>query len=676
MSTLTTPSVHDPEALAREVLALREQVADLQRRLGRYAEAGGARPMSGMSVSISEREELLVEAERIAHMGSWVWDLESGAVSWSDELYRILGYDPEVDRPSADLYFQAIHPDDRAAVMEASREAAVTGIAPRADYRVLRRDGTTRHVLTHGAALFDEAGELKRIVGTLIDVTESREQAARLEHALQLLQDAQDMAQLGTWSSDLTRQTLSWSPELYRILGVPADAPPATDAFFARIHPDDHATLRAHVERLLAGVANTEPPVDVRVVRPDGGLRHVRIRSRSERDAEGRVVMRRGIVQDVTDAVTLHQRVARAEKMETIGRLAGGIAHEFNNIMTVIHVGADLLAESPEPDAEIIEQIRMAVASARELTSRLLAFGRQSTLRPRRVDVNDVVRDTLRLVTRILGAHITLDVVLEPDLPTATLDAHLTGQAIINLVLNARDAMPRGGRIVVSTRAVREARGTFVEVGVLDSGPGIDVALRDRIFEPFFTTKHEGHGTGLGLSMVQGAVEQQGGTVDFDSSPSGTLFVLRFPADDAAGAHRHDRAESGASARSLRILVVEDQESVAVLVQKLLERSGHRVTACLLPSQAITWYREHTRELDLVVSDVLMPEMSGVELVERLGHIAPLPAVLFMSGYGAEASHTLGRDRVVLSKPFTHAELLAAIARVTGEPLEVARAGA
>jgi len=666
MPTLTTPSVHDPEGLAREVVALREQVAELQRQLGRFAQEGASRPMSGMTMSMSEREELLLEAERIAHMGSWVWDVESGAVSWSDELFRILGYDPERDRPSAEAYFQALHPDDRAAVMAASSEVAVTGIAPRASYRVLRPDGSVRHVQSHGAALFDGQGELKRVVGTLLDVTEAREQGARLEHALQLLEDAQELAHLGTWESDLTTGRIEWSPELYRILGLSPDLRPSRETLIAATHPEDRATLLSHVEDLLAArLEGTEPPIDIRLVRPDGAVRHVRIRSRSERDAEGRVVSRRGIVLDVTDATLLHQRLARAEKMETIGRLAGGVAHEFNNIMTVIHVGADLLAEAPTPDPEILAQTRAAVASARELTSRLLAFGRQSTLRPRRVDLNEVVRDTLRLVTRVLGAHIAVDVALDPALPGATLDPHLTGQALINLLLNARDATPRGGRILVSTRALRGPAGTTVEIGVRDGGHGIDAAVRDRIFEPFFTTKHEGHGTGLGLAMVQGAVEQQGGTVAFESGPSGTLFVLRFPGDGEAVASV-PQPTARAAPRALRILVVEDQPHVAMLVQKLLERSGHAVATALLPSQALAWYRDNRHAVDLIISDVLMPEMSGVELVERLAADGALPPVLFMSGYGAEASHAIGPDRVILAKPFTLAELAQAIGRVMG----------
>ncbi len=542
----TLPPLGDGHDLAREVVALRAHVAELQRRMARYDLAGETREMSGLEVSISEREELLVTAERIAHMGSWVWDVEHQKVSWSDELYRIFGCDPETEPGSYERFFQAIHPDDRERVREASHQVESTGEAAATVFRVLRPDGTMRYVQTDGAVIFDAQGKLRRIVGTILDITERHESELELAAA--------------------------------------------------------------------------------------------------------------------------RERLARAERLEMIGRLAGGIAHEFNNIMTVIHGGAELLTPGAPPDVAVLTQLKAAVASARELTTRLLAFGRQSTLRPQRVDPNQIARDTARLVARILGENVTVELELDPACPGAVLDPHLTGQALVNLLINARDAMPDGGRIALATNHGGPPEAPYVELIVRDQGPGIADDLRDRIFEPFFTTKPEGQGSGLGLAMVQGAVEQQGGSIVLASGPAGSEFTLRFPAAATAPAPAAPAplldAPGHATPGHHRILVVEDQDSLAFMVERLLRNAGHSVWVCTSPLEALELYRERRAEIDLILSDVLMPDLSGMELVERCAELGPLPRVLFMSGYGAEALRTVGEDRVVLPKPFTKAELLDTIAAV------------
>ncbi len=657
----------DRDALLQENARLRDHVLDLQRRMARYDEGGERRTMSGLDVSISDREELLVEAERIVHMGSWVWDIEGNSVAWSDELYRILGYDPETEPATRERFFAALHPQDRERIMQGSANIVATGQMGEGLFRVVRRDGTTRFVQGNGSVIFDSAGTMKRIVGTILDITERHVAALALERAHRQLQDAQTQARLGSWAYDFNTKERTWSVELFRILGLNGEEPPPRESLLARLHPDDLPAVQALRERVEAHVEAAEP-VDLRVVRPDGEVRNVRITYNFDRDSDGNICAVRGIMHDVTDITALQKRLALAERMEMIGRLAGGIAHDFNNIMTVIHGGAELLGTPDHDwdtvDLEIIAQIKTAVASARDLTSRLLAFGRQSTVRLKRVDPNQIVRDTVRLVTRILGEHITVETQLADNAPSAMLDVHLTSQALINLFINARDAMPRGGRIYATTRRVDGPAGPLLEIGVRDTGPGIAANLREKVFEPFFTTKHEGQGTGLGLAMVQGAVEQLGGSITLESGPDGTTFVMRFSAaaHDQVGVTSSDPKESPAK-RRLRVLVVEDQESLAIMVQRLLKRAGHEVHISTSPTAAIDHYRSAGRDIDLVLSDVLMPEMSGMELIDRLAAIAPLPRVVFMSGYGAEAVRTLGHDRIVLAKPFTNAELLSAIER-------------
>ncbi len=641
-------------------MALRERVHEMQRRMARFDEGGDSVRRSDLEVSISEREELLLEAERIAHVGSWVWNVETNEVVWSEELFRILGYDPAVDVASVDNYFAAVHPDDRARVQASSQRGVETGLIEQATHRVLRRDGSVRYVRVDGSHLFDKDGRLRRIVGTAIDETESREAAANLQRANQELEDAQAFAHLGSWSLDLKTEERVWSREFFRILGLDPSVTPSTEVFSACVHPED----REHIYALLMGsrTHGAQSMADARIIRPDGSMRHVRLKGTGERDASGELVRLRGTMLDITDLTLLQQRLAHAEKLETIGRLSGGIAHDFNNIMTVIQSGADLLSDS---DPDVLGDIHKAVASARNLTSRLLAFGRQSTLRLERLDPNQVVGETVQLMSRIVGAHVTLRTELDPQVPAATLDAQLTSQALINLVINARDAMPTGGEIVIRTMR-REINDTLhAEISVSDTGHGIDEHIRDKIFEPFFTTKGDGHGAGLGLAMVLGAVEQQGGRIHVDSSAAGSRFTLQFVAapmlPPPLESMRPTRGQS--TERPLRMLVVEDQVRVLNVVRKLLERAGHEVLTADRPSLAIHVFQDQGPTIDLIVCDLIMPEMFGTTLIERFEAIHPLPPVLFMSGYGAEATRDIGEGRIILAKPFTAQELQEAIAR-------------
>jgi len=364
------------------------------------------------------------------------------------------------------------------------------------------------------------------------------------------------------------------------------------------------------------------------------------------------------------ETLRTQQRLAQAEKMEAIGRLAGGIAHDFNNLMTVVRSSMEMLDKS-DPDA--LSEIKNAIESARTLTGRLLAFGRQSTLRPKVLDLNDIIRNTTLMVGRVLGDHISIRKDLGADLPRLDLDEQLTGQALINLLIHARDAMPRGGRVVLTTRAVKHNGDAYVELVVADTGPGIDEQTRAHIFEPFFASKSDGEGSGLGLPMVLGAVEQQGGTIKVESPPEGgTRFVLRFPVSRRLPSQTPQRAinERKLGGRALGILVVEDQAAVAAVVGRLLEREGHRVYLAERPSVALEVFRRNAPDIELIICDLIMPEMFGPALIKALAAVAPLPRILFVSGYGADATKDVDPEHVILAKPFTPEELREAMARV------------
>jgi PAS domain S-box-containing protein len=606
---------------------------------------------------MSEREELLVEAERIAHMGSWVWNIDEDQVFWSDELYRILGHDPERGGASTIKFFASIHPEDRSRVQARAAHAVASGAAQQVDFRLQRSDGHVRYVTMDGALLFDQAGVLRRVVGCVLDITEAREAARRVEHARSLLEEAQAIAHLGSWELTLADESVAWSAELYRILGMqPSDARRRGE-LLARVHPDDQAMFTALHEECVAQLRPVEG--DARVLRANGELCYVRVKMIPHADEFGRCLGTRGTVLDVTDLRLLQKRLAQAEKMEAIGRLAGGIAHDFNNLLMVIQGNLSLLES---PDEEGLDNISRAVKSAQQLTSGLLAFGRRSNLQRRAIELNLLVTRTIELVGRLLGETIVVQTELDRRLPALLLDEALTEQALVNLLINARDAMPDGGSVSVRTCALACDGASWVELSVSDTGSGIDDLTRERIFEPFFSTKPEGGGSGLGLAMVQGTVEQHGGCVLVESAPGcGSTFTLRFPVGAVEAPNPTPPAPIVATdpGKPSTILVVEDQLPVARVVGYLLERDGHRVIHASSPDQAFDVVAANAREIDLLLCDVMMPQMRGPALVEELERRGYLLRVLFMSGYPDEAVEPLRHP--LLHKPFSPEELRIAV---------------
>jgi signal transduction histidine kinase/ActR/RegA family two-component response regulator len=445
-----------------------------------------------------------------------------------------------------------------------------------------------------------------------------------------------------------------------RILGVSPHEPATAETFALRVHPQDRATLAAHESALEAGRA---AEAEVRIVRPDGSVRNVKLKSVRQAGDSADAAANRGTLQDVTEQRRLQEQLAHAQKMEAIGRLAGGVAHDLNNHLMVIQCNLDVLQL---PESSELKALRSAIGAAAQTTSRLLAFGRSSTLRRRIVDPNQLVSQTLLLLERVIAEDINLRSQLESDLPSVDVDEGMIGQSIVNLVLNARDAVSSGGTIEVLTRRTRD-NPPLVEIAVRDDGTGMDEATRARIFEPFFTTKTDGKGSGLGLAMAQGTVAQHGGTLTVVSEARrGSTFTMRLPA-----ASRAATVPPPATVPAQRqgavgtILIVEDQAPVAAVLKRLLETDGHRVLVAERPTRALEIVRELGREIDLVISDVVMPEMRGPALVEKIHATGLRPRVLFMSGY---ANDEIAPGVLVhLRKPFLRSELRQAVAEALGD---------
>ncbi len=645
-------------SLRREVQALRQRVAELQRRTAQHDEPEEAADPAGVTVTTSAREALLVEAERIAHVGSWVWDVGTGSVFWSDEMFRILGYDPCQQRASSDAFFERIHPDDRERVQSAAAKGVSTGVAEQVDYRVALPDGTIRYVTMNGAMLFDQGGQLRRVVGTVRDLTEERALRQKIQASLNLLEEAQSIAEMGSWTFELATLRTEWSVGLYRLMGVPPETPLSPELFLSLIAPEDRARMLDIAQRGLRGDWTDE--LECNFIRPNGGAWLGRLLAVPEYSAAGQIAEFRGTVHDITEQARLAQRLTQVGKTEAVTRLAGGIAHDFNNLLTVIGANLELWAETAGTQSEIVDA-RRAVQSARSLTDRLLALGRRAPLAKRVVDPNELVRRTVELLRRVIGDRVRLVLALGNHLPPICVDPTLLEQALINLVINARDAMPHGGAVTLLTRTRSEALRAWVEIEVGDDGPGMDADLKSRIFEPFFTTKGE-RGTGLGLPTVLATVEQHGGTMEVDSERGkGARFRIRLPAEATSRpvslAPEVTRPEL--TDVSQEILVVEDEPLVAAVIARTLERKGHQPLLAHRPSEALRLWEAHPT-VALVICDVSMAEMQGPELVQLLRQSGRAFEVIYVTGHHSDGELGAPGDRI-LTKPFSPRELLEAV---------------
>ncbi|WP_180539159.1 response regulator [Nevskia soli] len=388
-------------------------------------------------------------------------------------------------------------------------------------------------------------------------------------------------------------------------------------------------------------------------------------------------------VLDMTARKTLEERLRQAGKMEAIGMLAGGIAHDFNNLLTIISGYSQLLMTGvSDADRTSLEQVLKASEKAAQLTGQLLAFSRRQELQPQLLDMNRIIEGMSTMLRRLIGEHIELRLALTPDLGAIYSDPGHIDQVIMNLVVNARDALTQGGHLIIETanvdlsedfawRCLGVPPGSYVMLAVIDNGIGMDSRTRARVFDPFFTTKEPGRGTGLGLSTVYGIVKQANGTVDLVSEPQrGTSVKVYFPRvgntvqPDAPVEHEFSEGDSDGET----ILVVEDEDAVRRLVRATLERSGYRVLVAESGADALRIVRE-TPHIDLLVTDLVMPEMSGVQVAERLREIHPAIQLLFMSGYtdrSIQRTDALSQETEFLQKPFTPAVLISKVREILG----------
>lgn len=531
-----------------------------------------------------------------------------------------------------------------------------------------RKDGTDYTEQMTITPVLDDRGVTTHFIAIKQDITQQRmaEESIRLnEERLRLAQQA---AELGVFEVELPSGKLTWSLEMFGIFGLCPDGPqPRPDEVLAMFHPDDRTQLQ---EQYALGAIGKRLQIECRIVRPNGEMRWVELSGKAILDKAGRLIRYLGVCRDVTEREKLESHYRQSQKMEAVGRLAGGVAHDFNNILMVIVGYGDLLKEqfaTDERPREMIEQILKAANRAASLTHQLLTFSRQQTVAPKITDLNDILIEMSTMLTRLIGENIELTLALGEDLSRVMVDAGLMQQVFMNLVVNARDAMPDGGKLIIETantnwdeEAVRISEvetkpGSFVLLSVTDNGIGMDEHTRSHLFEPFFTTKGIGKGTGLGLTIVYAAVKQSGGFILVLSEPGrGTTFKIYIPSIEQSGTMTSvpkDLVRNFGGSET--ILLVEDEDAVRSAIRYFLLSRGYTVLEASTPGVAISVAHQHQDRIHLLISDVLMPEMNGQELAKRLKISRPGIRVLFISGYSdLEINLNAEGHADFLQKPF------------------------
>jgi PAS domain S-box-containing protein len=517
------------------------------------------------------------------------------------------------------------------------------------------------------------------ITGLRVDITPLKEAHTALQESKARLDRAQKIARLGSWELDLTTHRYVWSKQLYRICGLSPDAfQPTRESTLNFVHADDQPLATQWIADLQAGIQRGIQ--DVRILRPDGEERLVILDGRPIADLDGVVRRLAGTVQDVTDRRRIEQQLVHAQKMEAIGNLTGGMAHDFNNVLGVIIGNLELQKRLIEDNVAAMELCGEALDAAGRcagLIRRLLAFARQQSLHPEQTDVNTLISNVSKLLDRTLGEHIEFSMQLESELWPVVVDPVQLEAALVNLAANARDAMPRGGQLNIATsnahlddryaeRHPDVTPGDHVVIKISDTGTGIPREIIGRIFEPFFSTKEPGNGTGLGLAMIFGFIKQSGGHVAVYSEPGrGTIFRLYLPRDQTGVTEKPTAADTSVTVGGCEtVLVVEDNAELRWTAMQQLALLGYQVRDAENAQAALKLLATEGR-VDLLFTDLVMPgDMDGLALAREVALLYAGTKVLLTSGFvGVRSAEELLPILAngLLDKPYQYDELARAV---------------
>jgi two-component system, cell cycle sensor histidine kinase and response regulator CckA len=594
----------------------------------------------------------LMEAQRLAKVGSWERHIEAGWIHWSDEMLRILGL-PNGAPSNFPAFLSCVHPKDREKILEADVKVH-SSIAPvDVEYRIIRPDGELRFVRSIVEAIRNDQGAPVRLTGATQDVTEQVQAQELLRKSEERLKNAERLAHLGHWDWDLKSNQVTWSEEMFHIFGQPRDYIPSYEEFLQMLILQDRARVQPGVTDRFARKSGFSS--EVQIARPNGDLRTISSIVEVTLDEEGLPIGMFGACQDITDVRRAQEESFARQKLESVGTLASGIAHDFNNLLGGVLAQAELAeaewAAGSYPEEEL-KGIRNVAIRGSEIVRQLMIYAGKESGVVGLVDISRIVKEMLELLKVSVSKRATLETDLGQNLPAVRGSAAQLRQVVMNLVTNASEAIgDRDGVIRVTTRCVKVGRnssgaisdrldeGNYVQLEVSDTGSGMSQETQARVFDPFFTTKSAGHG--LGLAVVQGIVRGLQGGIRVASEPDGgaTFHVLLPPAETVAGATSGLTSgveELAGLAQVVTLLVVEDEVPLRHSVAKMLRKAGFEVFEAADGFSAIELLRANGRKINAMLLDVTLPGASSHEIVTEAAKARPDIRVILTSAYSQE----------------------------------------
>jgi len=633
--------------------------------------------------ALREKQQLLERITQTIPEAIHVQDImEHKTIFLNNHITRVIGYLPkEIQKDGLKFWSKIIHPDDQPRLQEVIKklETLPDGEVVEVEYRIRHAKGNWRWIRARDMVFNrNTEGKLRQFLAVESDITESKQKEEALRESEEKYRKLFEEGLTGNCQFFPDGKINLCNSAFTKIFGFRS----VEDALQANMsilwpHPQDLETFLSELQDKKK-LENYEQELR----RKDGQTVYVIGNFAGEFDKEGKLVKIKGYFYDITERKQLQEQLFQSQKMEAIGRLAGGVAHDFNNLLTVILGYSGILLSTLHKNTNIykqIELIRKAGERAAALTSQLLAFSRKQVIKPKILNLNNQVKAIEKILYRLIGEDIKLITVLDENLGNVKVDKAQIDQVIMNLVVNARDAMPQGGKITLETRNVYLSKkyakrisapsGNYVMLSVSDTGIGMDKKTMSRIFEPFFTTKEKGKGTGLGLSTVYGIVKQSGGYISVDSTPGkGTTFKIYFPQIESTIRHKVRQKKNQKSLKgSETILLVEDDPNVRNLIYNMLSNSGFSVLPAEDGDKALQICQKLNTHINMLITDVVLPGISGRELSDKLATIYSEMKVLYISGYTVDFIVRYGisySDVELLQKPFDTDELLEKVKKI------------
>jgi PAS domain S-box-containing protein len=601
-------------------------------------------------------------------MGVWEWDVQTDAVFWSSECFAILGVESYDGTMNA--FTSIVHPEDLSRVTASIKRALAHNEEFRAEFRVVPPDGKMRWLSNLGKASYDDNGRPLRMIGTVQDITERRTAEEERLTLFRAVEQSSNMVVI----TDVQANIEYVNPKFTEVTGYSAAEVIGQNPRILKSGETPIEEYQRLWETILSG---EEWRGEFHNKRKNGELYWEYATISPIKNPQGVVTHFLAIKEDLSVRKSLEEQLRQSQKMEAVGRLAGGIAHDFNNLLTVIVGYSEMMGDALQPDAPLwtdVQEIKKAGERASTLVRQLLAFSRRQVLLPKILNLNRVIRDLEKMLRRLIGEDVELVTILSRDLGMVKADVGQIEQVIVNLAVNSRAAMPSGGRLTIETvnaeldqayarSHISVQPGPYVLLAVTDTGSGMDSKVLRHIFEPFFTTKEQGKGTGLGLSTVYGIVKQSGGNIWVYSEPGlGTTFKIYLPrVSQPITEIERPLAEVESFHGAETVLVVEDEDTVRRLAVETLARQGYQVLEAKNPGEALTVWKSCGSAIHLLLTDMVMPGMSGRDLAGRMSSLFADLKVLYMSGYTDNAlvlNHGLDPGMDLIQKPFTPRTLL------------------